>query len=236
MAVCTSFEDRTWQAHLNGLMAVLDTDDNPSRPIDPTATPIDKAGAILTIVMKDLKDIVGQVSTSADNIATMRQLDVVKLRSDVKRLYRDLSAVPSLLSLPSDPISLRISLRWIEYWVLTIILATLLLRTRSRAYPSMRPDESPETVKLSSQVEAMTSVIIASAEHLFNDSNAVGKSTDRDRMLSIVWPLYAVLKLSSIMEDEREQVLHLLSRLGENMIMPLAYSLVSLLIYGSYRY
>ena len=126
MNVSINAEDDSWLVHTDGLIAVLKRDCGVEFEHHPAPTlaaairldcygaakafsetllpntPMERAGCILNMVMIHLKEHIDQIPRSIDEMSSMRQLDRVKLRSVVKKLYRDLSAVPSLLRTVDD--------------------------------------------------------------------------------------------------------------------------------------
>lgn len=118
MIVNVSPNDNTWQMHLIGLLAVLRQVDGceaqPSSLLKavhlldsgehigeylPTITmaDIEKAGLVLDIAKLKLREQILEMNKLSQTVSGLRQIDLAKLRSSVKHVYRNLGLVPVML-------------------------------------------------------------------------------------------------------------------------------------------
>ena len=123
MVLCIEQDDKSWQIHLDGLLTVLRCDrkiesqptsmlaavlwserhDSPANNFSSPmfSSPLGRAALILNTIMISLKEQFHNMTDTTQDLTSWRHLDLVKLRSEIKPMYRNLDTVAALLSTAS---------------------------------------------------------------------------------------------------------------------------------------
>jgi hypothetical protein len=261
MTVNTNLEDRTWQAHLDGLLAMLQLQQNYYheeqesslikavqllRSSDATKASLEsfssndfeKACILLDIAKLWLRKLVAQMHDLTSDSRQVRKLDIRKLRVSLKQVHRDIALIPSMLPLEASGVSV---LKWNEYRTVLIISESLLLQSGQFIQPIEKYRKTREFISLSSSIQEAVNGICGSFSSLFPTKSGncarTGQPVEFGHMkrltktLQVIWPLYSALKAPGITASQQNWIKNALLFVGVEASLPKALSLVCGLTY-----
>jgi hypothetical protein len=237
MSVSLSSTDRTWHAHLDGFLALLRHKPQPQSQqssmfshiitalqfVDSPSPVAISAEQLVTISLLRLRSLVRELR--ALNSGRPRQLDLLKHRVQLKKVYNDLQLLSSSSSVEKEGSG--------DMTCKALIITTgkILVRLGQILHPSSW-SQAFETTR---GYAKLTRAINDAGEDIYMVTRKWCKS-DRDTgssgmgMVKMIWPLYAAyLATIGIQEQNgsRSEIQALLTRIGEETRMPVALGLVS---------
>jgi hypothetical protein len=255
MTVGLEPDDKTWIVHLNGFLTILRTHystsnhacfsslknalhivcqgheaqtnfagDGRPRETKSIFVPMD-------IAKLRLRQLIIDLSRMMQSNASIRTIEVQKVRVDLKAVYRDalLMTSTTVFGRRSIDIADQNSCR-----AVVVIAANLLIQIGIYLERKEPFQTTKVYTKLQQSIEEATGTIYTSTVHLFPGEDDIANRCNATPRLSptvidgilTMWPLYAATVAFGIGEDRRRQTLALLWRIGELAKIPKALSLV----------
>jgi hypothetical protein len=227
MSVCIDPLDRTWLHHVDGFLALLRHQQHSMfshlttalHSLDAPYQTATSPAQLLTISLLRLRSEVSDLSRSDKH----RQLDLLKHRVALKKIYADIHVLAGLDGSEIMHDLLQKSL--------VVVVAKALMRTGSLVHSRSSGQVFEETMgytKLARAVYDAQEGIYRIAAQQFGDG--VVPEDSGIAAVKMMWPLYAAY-IGTIgvagQERRRDEIQHVLAKIGEGARMPVASGLVS---------
>lgn len=263
MTVNTDPSDKTWLTHLDGFLAILQqqqpSSDSPFMDLQralhivehSTTTNVEysltssttedapSAPILLNISTLHLRRLATTLQTLPRNTKSPRKLDLQKIQTELKRIYKDLGCIPTLFNAATS------TMQWLHYHTIRLIAASLLLDTAVLLYTKRTCPASKEHGKLTQTIAEAGAAVYSTALGMFPpddnyNGNYIDSKDDNDttspphaadsltwKALSLTFPLTAALIAHGSAETQKQRVREVLWCVGQRAKVPKAMSLVS---------